>query len=214
MGCVHPDSTRPEIRPWGGMGHRHLFGSLGIVWAISTLKESFGMRLIVAGVVAAVGAMMIVWLLEQIRNREAPPDAVVAQSAAPDAKQSVTIEGSGNTVNQGGDVNIGTYINNPPQRQPGARGQPQSQDGELVRRRILLEKLRNLWIASNDGISSEMLAGLEWPPKEWLNQKLGEMGESGRVSRTSGDRIWTNEIAIGDRNATILLSCICAPEYE
>ena len=99
--------------------------------------------------------------------------------------QSIVVPGSGNIVNQSSEANITS--NNPPQ---------QLRMGEQTRRRLLLEKLRTSWIASHDNISSKMMVGIEWPPEEWLNQKLADMGEAWRVSRATGDRIWAYEVAV------------------
>jgi hypothetical protein len=99
--------------------------------------------------------------------------------------QSIAVPGSGNLANQSSDTNL--TIDNPPQ---------QLRIGELTRRRMLLEKLRTLWIASHNDISSKMMVGIEWPPEEWLNQKLTDMGEVWRVSRATGARIWTHEVVV------------------
>jgi hypothetical protein len=125
-----------------------------------------------AGVVTQVGA--------QSRTVEDAP-----ASTPPFSGQSIVVPRSDNAVNQSSDTDIS--INNPPQ---------QRRIGELTRRRILLEKLRTLWIASHDNISSRMTVGIEWPPEEWLNQELADMGEVWRVSITTDDRIWTNEMAV------------------
>lgn len=47
--------------------------------------------------------------------------------------------------------------------------------------RARLDQLRVLWINSHDGISPEMLAGLEWPPEDWLNANLMKQGERWRA---------------------------------
>jgi hypothetical protein len=54
-------------------------------------------------------------------------------------------------------------------------------DAETRRRRQVLVALRNEFILSHDGISSAMLAGLEWPPSEWVNKRLNELGEKWQV---------------------------------
>lgn len=63
-----------------------------------------------------------------------------------------------------------------------AGAEPETED---ERRALILFQLRNLWIASNDNISSEMMAGLEWPPEIWLNEKLAFYRQAWRV-RTNG----------------------------
>jgi hypothetical protein len=41
-----------------------------------------------------------------------------------------------------------------------------------------------------------MMVGIEWPPEEWLNQRLADMGEVWRVSRATGARILTHEVVV------------------
>jgi|SRR4051794_26731681 len=52
---------------------------------------------------------------------------------------------------------------------------------EQKRRTGVILALRNEYILSHDGISSAMLAGLEFPPPEWINGRLTELGENWRV---------------------------------
>jgi len=54
-------------------------------------------------------------------------------------------------------------------------------DDEQMRRKNILNKLHHEYILSNDGISSAMLAGLENPPKEWINKRLKELDENWRI---------------------------------
>jgi hypothetical protein len=56
---------------------------------------------------------------------------------------------------------------------------------EVKRRQAMLQALRNEYILSHDGISTALLAGLEWPPSEWINRRLKELGEKWRVKTTS-----------------------------
>lgn len=58
-----------------------------------------------------------------------------------------------------------------------------------ARRRELLNKITQLYIASNDGISSEMMAGLEFPPAEYLNAELEKLGESWRIKATGPGKV-------------------------
>jgi hypothetical protein len=51
-----------------------------------------------------------------------------------------------------------------------------------------LKELRQKWILDHDGISSDMLAGLEWPPESWLNEQLRVANQPFRVS-VSGSEI-------------------------
>lgn len=64
---------------------------------------------------------------------------------------------------------------------------------ESARRRNLIAKLANLYIASHDGISGKLLAGLELPPLNWLNDNLAQQGEAWRVAEVQGDRYSTVE---------------------
>lgn len=60
-------------------------------------------------------------------------------------------------------------------------------NNEQRRRHALLLQLRTLYIASHDGISSELMSGLAWPPEDWLNEKLEEYGETWRVHASGKD---------------------------
>jgi|GEM_PF-6923130 thiol:disulfide interchange protein len=51
---------------------------------------------------------------------------------------------------------------------------------ELQRRYRILKALRQEYILSHDNISPQMMAGIEMPPKEWINKRLQELGESWR----------------------------------
>jgi hypothetical protein len=50
-------------------------------------------------------------------------------------------------------------------------------------RQDFLVSLTKLYIASHDGISSEMMAGLQLPPDDWLNQELAKRGKAWHVER-------------------------------
>ncbi len=51
---------------------------------------------------------------------------------------------------------------------------------EQERRRLILSQLRQLYILSHDGISAEMMSGVAPLPKDWVEQKLKERGETWR----------------------------------
>jgi len=51
---------------------------------------------------------------------------------------------------------------------------------EQTRRRQILVQLRQLYILSHDGISSEMMAGVAPIPKEWVEKQLQQRGETWR----------------------------------
>jgi hypothetical protein len=55
------------------------------------------------------------------------------------------------------------------------------QQAEIARRHQLLARLNQLYMLSNDGISLEMAAGLDAPPRDWLNAQLAKHGETWRV---------------------------------
>lgn len=64
-------------------------------------------------------------------------------------------------------------------RAPGAM-KVEAAAAERRRRGILLGRLRHLYALDNDSISSAFLAGLEPIPKEWVDARLAEMGETWR----------------------------------
>jgi hypothetical protein len=49
---------------------------------------------------------------------------------------------------------------------------------EQARRRQLLVRLRNEYVLSHDGLTAEMLAGTAPLPKEWVDNRLMQLGES------------------------------------
>ena len=51
---------------------------------------------------------------------------------------------------------------------------------EKTRRQQILAQLRQLYILSHDGVSSEMIAGVASLPKEWVEQQLQQRGETWR----------------------------------
>jgi hypothetical protein len=54
------------------------------------------------------------------------------------------------------------------------------QEAEQQRRRLILAQLRQLYILSHDGLSAEILSGVAPLPKDWVEQKLKERGETWR----------------------------------
>jgi hypothetical protein len=52
---------------------------------------------------------------------------------------------------------------------------------EIKRRARIVDALRAEYIASHDGLSAGLLAGTELPPSEWLNSRLGQLGETWKV---------------------------------
>lgn len=57
---------------------------------------------------------------------------------------------------------------------------------EINRRQSILRQLTELYMMSNDGISSRMAAGMELPPADFLNEELEKLGESWRVHSVNG----------------------------
>jgi len=51
----------------------------------------------------------------------------------------------------------------------------------------ILQALRNEYILSHDGITSAMMAGLQWPDENWLNVRLKQLHQTWSV-RVSPDR--------------------------
>lgn len=46
---------------------------------------------------------------------------------------------------------------------------------------LWLNVLRKEYIVSNDNISPALIAGTEWPPVEWMNRRLSELGKPWRL---------------------------------
>jgi hypothetical protein len=80
-----------------------------------------------------------------------------------------------------------TIITKPPaEPTPLVRKPLSHQDSKKTRmtkeQQAFLLKLTQLYISSHDGISSEMIAGLELPPESWLNEKLRQYHKNWRIS--------------------------------
>lgn len=58
------------------------------------------------------------------------------------------------------------------------KGKGSSQNTELDRRRNLLNALSREYILSHDNISPGLMAGTEWPPLDWINKRLSDLGEA------------------------------------
>lgn len=56
-------------------------------------------------------------------------------------------------------------------------------EAEQSRRRLILSQLRQLYLLSHDGISPEMMSGVAPLPKDWVEQKLNERGETWRLDQ-------------------------------
>lgn len=67
---------------------------------------------------------------------------------------------------------------------------PVLEDSVAVRR-AYIGQLTNLYIYSHDGISSEMLAGMQLPPEDWLNEQLAKNGKAWRVRNVQGTNVET-----------------------
>jgi hypothetical protein len=66
---------------------------------------------------------------------------------------------------------------------------------EARSRRDFLGALTRNYILSHDGISSEMMAGLELPPQDWLNDQLEKYGKPWRVRTGKGPAFETYDVA-------------------
>ncbi len=78
-----------------------------------------------------------------------------------------------------GDVEIETFERRVTEVKEQAVGEIRK-EAEQQRRRLILSQLRQLYILSHDGLSAEMLSGIALLPKDWVEQKLKERGETWR----------------------------------
>ncbi|MFZ1008805.1 MAG: hypothetical protein WAN65_18345 [Candidatus Sulfotelmatobacter sp.] len=60
-----------------------------------------------------------------------------------------------------------------------------SQEVEMERRENIQKALRGEYILSHDNVSPGLLAGTEFPPADWTNRRLQELGEKWTVSETA-----------------------------
>ena len=65
---------------------------------------------------------------------------------------------------------------------------------ESGRRDRLIQRLTRLYKLSHDGITPALAAGLELPPKDWLNEQLGMQGENWSIHEIRGADYWTFEV--------------------
>ena len=56
-----------------------------------------------------------------------------------------------------------------------------SVNAESDRRTNVLRALSREYMNGHDGVSPGLLAGTEWPPLDWMNQRLGELSEEWSV---------------------------------
>ena len=85
------------------------------------------------------------------------------------------MEELGNRVQAVGDQNnllLRAYLEKPPIT---------TEEAELQRRKHLEDALRGEYILSHDHVGAGMLAGTEYPPVDWMNRRLGELGEKWAV---------------------------------
>lgn len=89
------------------------FGSMGVVWSAQSHGYSFATQATVAALVAAIGAVGLVWGLNEIRDRVTTADeqeTSKASSPSGKGKNSPEINSSGGNINIG---HIGDIINQP-----------------------------------------------------------------------------------------------------
>jgi hypothetical protein len=68
------------------------------------------------------------------------------------------------------------------------------QQATLASRVAYVNALTRTYIQGHDGISSEMMGGLELPPEIWLNRELAKAGETWRVRNIRGPRFEIYEL--------------------
>lgn len=73
-----------------------------------------------------------------------------------------------------------------------------SEDAEAVaerrRRHGLIADLAKLYPLVADSVPAEIVAGLELPPTEWLNEQLARRDEDWQIIETRGREYWTLEV--------------------
>ena len=100
------------------------------------------------------------------------------------------------------------------------QGGKTTQESEIERRQNLEKALRNEYILSHDNVSPGLIAGTEFPPSNWMNRRLRELGEKWAVAvpsqplvspqpqqplRTEEGKVFIN-VAYGDDSAPDVLS--------
>lgn len=85
---------------------------------------------------------------------------------------------------------------NPMARQSEGQKDPPVDKSQIASQRAaVLRQLTHLYILSNGGISSRMMAGLELPPEEFLNKELERQGLPWRVRNVSGANADTYDVS-------------------
>jgi hypothetical protein len=59
---------------------------------------------------------------------------------------------------------------------------PTAQEAELERRQNIEKTLRSEYILSHDHVSPSLLVGTEFPPDDWMNKRLEELGEKWTIA--------------------------------
>lgn len=67
-------------------------------------------------------------------------------------------------------------------------------DAERRRRDRVIADLVKLYPLVADSIPAEIMAGLDLPPMEWLNEQLARRGEDWQIIETRGREFWTFEV--------------------
>lgn len=63
-----------------------------------------------------------------------------------------------------------------------------SQEAEMERRQAIEKALRSEYVLNHDNVSPGLLAGTEFPPPDWMNKRLAELGEKWKVADTPSAR--------------------------
>ncbi|TGN82059.1 hypothetical protein EOW77_0026775 [Bradyrhizobium yuanmingense] len=151
--------------------------SAGFSFVLSTVTALLGIRWI-----AAPKTLVALWSFAALSG------AVAFYSAAQQARDNNTLNAQ--IADQGTSLKaIARTLGIEGDASPSMIAQ-RAKDEEERRRNSLLSNLRQLYILSHDGLSSELLAGLAWPPDEWTNTELAKRGEPYQIRTRSAKIEW------------------------
>jgi hypothetical protein len=125
-----------------------------------------------AAVLGLVLLALAVWTLSRSEGDQPDPSSPNAASAD---RGGIAVSGKGNIVTVHAIADPSPTSN-----------QDAEHSAVMKRRATILGRLRNEYVLSHDGISPALMAGLEDPPRDWVNRRLAELGETWRMESPPG----------------------------
>jgi hypothetical protein len=177
--------------------------SLTVAMALIGIKDMISNKLIVGILLASLVLMLIGWWTaakqeEQSTKRDSDITAALSanqrqETVISDLKKKLEEEGKRAAATQETVNTIAAALGIHGYASPEALKAKISEIESENRRQFLVLLTRN-YILSHDEISSEMMAGLQLPPEDWLNSELQKYGKLWRVRNVRGPNYETYDV--------------------